>query len=113
MPRRWPRRRPGSGPTLLLVLALVSLLVSAGLALSPVQAEVLGIDVDCGASVMAGSHAGEGLLAIEGRLACHDAAGPWRAAALVSALLSLTASAAATVGLRRRASTGVAVPPPA
>ena len=106
-PRRTVRQR------LLLVLALFALLASAAFSIWPVRAEVLGVRVDCGASVVAGGHGGEGFLGVERRLACHDAAAPWRTAALASALVSLGASVAATVALRRRVPLALAVPPPA
>lgn len=111
--RRRPRERAEAGPGLLLIVALVALLASAGLAVLPVRAEVLGVHVDCGASVVAGSHSGEGVFVVQSRLACHHAAGPWRTAALAFALVSLAASVAATIGLRRRMTFGLAVPPPA
>ena len=111
---RWPRRQvPVFRPGVLLVAALVALVASAAFAVLPVRAEVLGAPVDCGASVMAGSHAGEGFIAVQSRLACHQAAGPLRTAALASAVMSLAASVGATVGLRRRAPLGWDVPPPA
>ena len=91
------------------VIAPVALLASAAFATFPVRTEVLGLQIDCGASVLAGRMAGEGVLHVRTTLACHQAADPWRMAALAAGTVSVAAGAATTVGLRRRASDPQAV----
>lgn len=91
-------------------VAPVALLASAVCATFPVRADVLGLRVDCGASLLAGQMEGEGLLHVETTLACHQAADPWRLAALGAGLVSLGAGVVTTVGLHRQKARAVSPP---